>query len=103
MKTPGYMVALTFKVPELGLIEKFERPYFSVYGPVEFLFPPDKWMTVQRESDNNFVSLQMFAKDERQVEQAKQLLVKELNKTIKKWTTKLEEWEMDFENSLREK
>ena len=95
----GYMVSLTFKVPELGLIEKFERPYFSVYGPVEFLFPPDKWMTVQRESDNNFVSLQMFAKDKRQVERAKRLLVKELNKTIKKWANKLTKWGLDLEKA----
>lgn len=102
-KTRGYMVALSIAVPKLGVIEKFESPSLNVFGPVEFLFPPDKWLKIQRSSDDNSFSLEVFAKDEEQVEQAKRLLTRELNKVIHSWTVKLKNWGTRFENSLEEK
>ena len=103
MKTPGYMVALSFETPDLSSVNSFPPPSIDVYGPVEFLFPPDKWMDIMTSQDGKHMSLEVFAKDEKQVEQAKLLLTKKFNKVIKKWMTELEKWGMDFENSLREK
>lgn len=91
-------MSLNVNIPRLGTIEDFDPPRFVVQGPIEFMFPPDKWMETMRQWHGDEVALQMFVKEKTDIPQAKHMLRLEFTLMVCHWANKLTKWSLDLQD-----